>query len=89
MKTTDILSIMHSPDYFVAVELPASMGVFRESERCLIEAIAAGVREQANDLSIAEHLWLLDGTETPQQAASTILDYLVASEEGFVTLERR
>ena len=88
MKTTDILSIMHSPDYFVAVELPRNTTMFHESERSLIEAIAKGVRKQAHDFTIA-HLWLLEGTETPQEAASTILNYLVASEGAFLTLERK
>jgi len=80
---------MHSPDYFVAVELPTNMGVFRESERRKIEAYADELRGRINETDIVNYFSLLEGTETAQEAASKILDYLVASEEGFVTLERK
>jgi len=89
MKTQDILKIMHSPKYFVGVEMPRKPDIFKESERHYLELVAAGVREQATSESITEHLWLLEGTETPQEAAGKILHYLVGAEDGLITLEKK
>lgn len=85
MKVNDILEIMKSPKYFIGVTHARN-----ESEKSDIQTMGEIVRSEITENQIAEHLFLLDAYDSPQQAASIILEYLIKPDDFMdISLEEK